>query len=544
MVYDERISVHATVDGELEAVEASLMKRCGTDVRGQVRVLKRAIDARKRRDPAFVYTVLLENIDPSLAGRLIQEGIGTAFSSHKATQYKFSKAPDDRPLVVGAGPAGLFAALMLAEAGWPPIILERGESVEERPGSVATLYSKGELNPESNVCFGEGGAGTFSDGKLYTRIGDSYIEFLLARLVEFGAPSRIRVHTRPHVGTDKLIGILKSMRQHLQSLGAEFHFNEKLEGIRLNADNTALRAVETSKQVLDCRAAILATGHSARDVWGILNDLPAILTARPFAVGYRIEHPQQLIDEQRYGFGHRARGLPAADYRLRYTEGGRGVYSFCMCPGGVVVATPTTFGALVTNGMSHASRSGKFANSALVVTVNPDDFMSQDHGVFSGAVFQRRAEEEAYLRGGGAFVAPALRLSDYVAGKLSHELPATSYRRGLHASVLDGIYPPFVDTALRHALQTFEKRMRGFITQEAKVIAAETRTASPIRVERRPDGQAEGIDGLYPAGEGMGYGGGIVSAAVDGMRAAEALLQSRKARGYEVTLSLPDSLRK
>ncbi len=490
-------------------------------------VVKRAIDARKR-PPRHIYSVAAE-LEDSHAERLLRR---KEVTHHRPLRYHPLRlrgaAAGSRPVVIGAGPAGLFAAHTLALAGARPILLERGQPVEKRSRDVSKLYSSGVLQDDSNVCYGEGGAGTYSDGKLYTRVGDPRVRRIMELLVENGAKPDILFVNRPHIGTDKLVKILRALRAQLVELGAEIHFGTKVEHIEIVAG--AVRGVRTgSGERIECNRVLLATGHSAREVWYDLHDSGLPLECRPFAVGFRVEHPQTLIDHARYGQASVKGLLPAADYSLTYNEGDgtsrRGVWSFCMCPGGVVVTTPTHAGELCINGMSHASRSGRFANSALVVGVTPEDYAREGFtGTFAGVDYQLAAERRAFEAGGGAFSAPATRVSDFVRGRGSSTVPASSYRRGLNSGDLSVVYPRNVSETLKRALARFDHKIRGFVTEDAVLIGAETRTASPIRVPRSEDGQALGADGLYPAGEGMGYGGGIVSAAVDGMRAAEHLL--------------------
>lgn len=515
-------------------------------------VRRRAMDAR-RKPPHYVVTVDV-TMPATQAQRLLQAGKAEEPPHKPIMRWRMRHVPDGpRPVVIGAGPAGLFAALTLAEAGYAPIIFERGKPVDTRVKDVSKLYSQGILNPESNVCYGEGGAGTFSDGKLYTRVNDERVQRVLEILVAQGARPDILVNARPHVGTDKLVDLLRALRAHLIQLGATFHFDSAVTDLTLT--HGQIRSITlASGETIDATRVILATGHSARHVWEVLHRAGIALEARPFAVGFRIEHPQPLIDSIRYGDAATRYDLPAADYRLTYNEphgAQRGVYSFCMCPGGVVVTTPTTQDALCINGMSHASRSGRYANSALVVTVNPHDFAAHATGtpvrdtLFAGVQFQESVEQHAYRMGGGAFRAPASRVTDFLAGRASSDVGPTSYRRGLQAADLTQLYPDDVITALQNAIRSFDRTMRGFITQEATLIGVETRTASPIRVPRGQDLQCVGAQGLYPAGEGMGYGGGIVSAAVDGIRTAEALLQAAGATFEEVsshTIGSPSSL--
>jgi len=492
-------------------------------------VVRRALDARKK-PPRFVFAVEID-ADPALAQALRKRSGAQVVSRPRRGRWVLERAPDGpRPVVVGAGPAGLFAALTLAQGGWPPRVFERGKAVHERARDVSALYARGILDRESNVCFGEGGAGTFSDGKLYTRGHDERVARVLETFVARGADPDILVSSRPHLGTDRLIALLTDIRTHLIRLGATVEFGQRVA--RLDIRDAALRgAMLADGTSVDSRAAILATGHSAREIWQALEQVGVSLEARPFAMGFRIEHPQGLIDTLRYGRWSGNPALPAADYRLAYNEpDGCGVYSFCMCPGGVVVPTPTEPDALCINGMSHASRAGRFANSALVVSVTLEDLAQAGHtGLYAGVHAQQASEAAAYAAGGGHFVAPGCRVTDFLAQKISTDLPKTSYRRGLAPADLAALYPAPVIAALRRALVRFDSSMRGFVTNEATLIGVETRTASPIRVLRGEDFQAHGAGGLYPAGEGMGYGGGIVSSAVDGIRAAEAMLQANGA---------------
>lgn len=540
-----RIRLHnleVTLQPEAQAADAlrravARRLRLGPEMLGTVTAVRRALDARQRQ-PRYNYVVDVDAPAP-VATRLLQRGHAALPKAVARQRFVLDRAPDGaRPVVVGAGPAGFLAALTLAEAGWAPILIERGRPVEPRARDVSKLYSQGVLDPESNVCFGEGGAGTFSDGKLYTRVGDGRVDAVMHHLVAHGAPAHIHIDNRPHLGTDRLVALLKSIRARLLALGATLRFDTRVDDF-VFADGAIKALVLQGGEVLDAPHVVLATGHSARHVWERLHAHGLPLECRPFAVGFRVEHPQAMIDEARYGKAacHSAL-LPAADYRLTYNEPGdvpRGVYSFCMCPGGVVVTTPTTPEQLCINGMSHASRRGRYANSALVVSVTPEDFAAAGHtGVFAGVDFQEAAERAAYEAGGGAFVAPACRVDDFVAGRVSASLGATSYRRGLWAADLSTLYPAAITGALRRALPSFARKIRGFVSNEAQLMGVETRTASPVRLPRGVDLQAVGAAGLYPAGEGLGYGGGIVSAAVDGMRAAEALLERIGARAEAV----------
>jgi uncharacterized FAD-dependent dehydrogenase len=490
-------------------------------------VIRRALDTRRNKI-RYVFSVDIE-LPASLAERLLAKQKVTHIPqrTHKTYAIPAHAQPALQPVVVGAGPCGLFAALTLAQAGLRPILLERGKPVGPRAKDVSQLYGKGILNPESNVCYGEGGAGTFSDGKLYTRVNDDRVTHVLEMLVARGANPDILIHNRPHLGTDKLVLLLENIRAHLTSLGAQYLFESQLKDIHVH--NHQLKALVLHDGTrIDTSHAILATGHSAHSVWHMLHSKGVPLEVRPISVGFRIEHPQSLINSIRYRSHPYADQLPSADYRLAYNQpNARGVYSFCMCPGGVVVTTPTEAEGLCINGMSHAARTGRFANSAMVVTVHPQDYQEAGfHGTFAGRLFQEKSEQQAYTLGGGLFTAPACRVDDFMQGKISQNLPHSSYRRGLTPAPIHTLYPDSVISALKEALHTFNQNMKGFVSSEAVLIGVETRTASPIRTPRDAHTlQVPGIQGLYPAGEGMGYGGGIVSAAVDGVRTAEALLE-------------------
>lgn len=500
-------------------------------------VVRRALDVR-RQHPQYVYSVEFEAPATDATRWLSRPHVALA-PVQRAPRLRLSvPPPGPPPVVVGAGPAGLFAALTLTEAGWPPVVIERGKPVELRSRDVSALYARGVLNPESNVCYGEGGAGTYSDGKLYTRRNDPQLKPFLHTLVALGAPPRIAVNTRPHVGTDRLVRLLKALRARLQAGGAQFLFSTRVVDLHL-ADGGLRGFTLAGGAHLEARRAILATGHSAHDVWFQLERAGLPLQCRPFAVGFRVEHPQAHINALRYGAYAEHPLLPAADYRLTHTNrAGRGAYSFCMCPGGVIVTTPTEAEHLCLNGMSHAARSGRFANSALVVTVGPEDFAQAGFtGVFAGLEFQRLIEQRAFAWGGNKFEAPATRLTDFANGRVSGNLGPTSYRRGLNPAPLHEVYPEPLTETLGEALTQFERRLPGFVTSEAQLLGVETRTASPVRVPRGEDFQALGARGLYPSGEGMGYGGGIASAALDGIRVARALL--REAGAIEEVVSRP-----
>jgi hypothetical protein len=425
--------------------------------------------------------------------------------------------PVPRVVIVGSGPAGAWAALRLAEAGVASTILERGKPVRPRRADLASLH-RGQLNPESNYCFGEGGAGTFSDGKLYTRSKDRVaVADVLADLVALGAPADIEVDARPHIGSNRLPKLLEALRARLQSLGVRYQFNCAFIGVR--EDQGQLRAVLTSAGEIPADLVVLAPGHSARDVYSWAEKAGLALQRKDIAVGVRLEHPQSVIDHLQYGRAAGHPRLPPAFYELRASGAGRGVYSFCMCPGGWIVPA-------VVNGMSLAKRNSPFANAALVVTVTGSDFGPDAKGPLAGIDWQRRIEEAAFTRGGGGFRAPAQRASDFLAGRPGDRLPQSSYRPGVVHAELDDVFPEFITQALREGLSTIGRRWPGFIHEQALLVAAETRTSAPVRILRDPTTlESPALAGLYPAGEGAGYAGGIVSSALDGARVAAAIVR-------------------
>jgi hypothetical protein len=409
-------------------------------------------------------------------------------------------------------------------------MVERGKPVEERSRDFGKFRGRGELDPESNLCFGEGGAGTYSDGKLTCRTKDPQRAEILERLVEMGGPARILVDAKPHVGTNLLYEILKEVRQTLLGRGVRILHRTRLVGLDVRGGRVRGVDLEPGGR-LDCRAVVLATGHSARDVFELLDRTGATLEAKPFALGVRAEHPQRLIDAAQYHLrGPRPETLPPADYRLAHTEGDRGVYSFCMCPGGMVVPTATEPETVVVNGMSSAKRGSPYANSGLVVQVTPYDWARLGFGAdaLSGVRFQRSLEQAAYRMGGGGYRVPAVRADRFLAGEAGAELAPSHFRPGLEPADLDALFPPFVLDTLRAGLRRFDRTLRGYASSEANLLAVESRTSSPVRIVRDPTTrEAVGLSGLFVAGEGPGYAGGIMSASLDGLRVAHALLEHR-----------------
>lgn len=513
------------------ALVNSVLKRLGIAATELVRysIFRRGVDARKRSAIAFIYTLDVEvTQEAALLERL---GASSHVTRSPDMSYRFvakaRRQPAARPVVIGTGPCGLFAGLVLAQMGFRPLILERGKAVRERTKDTFGLWRKSKLDPESNVQFGEGGAGTFSDGKLYSQIKDPrYLgRKVLTELVAAGAPPEILYVSKPHIGTFRLVGVVESMRRTIHALGGEIRFQRKVTDIHI--DNGQVRGVVlASGETIAADHVILAVGHSARDTFEMLHARGVHVEAKPFSIGFRIEHPQSVIDRARFGKNAGHPSLGAADYKLvHHCANGRSVYSFCMCPGGTVVAAASELGHVVTNGMSQYSRNERNANAGIVVGVTPADFPGN---ALAGIQFQRHWESLAFQAGGANYCAPVQRVGDFLARRASSALGSVtpSYTPGVRPTDLSGCVPAYAVDAIREALPAFDQKIRGFAMEDAVLTGVETRTSSPLRITRNARFQSLNVRGLYPAGEGAGYAGGILSAAVDGIEVAEAVALS------------------
>ena len=504
-----------------------------------LRIHKRSHDARKKHALQFVYGLDLRLADEAAALRRFANDPQVRPTPDIAYQF-VAQAPGGlplRPVVVGFGPAGIFAALILAQSGFKPLVLERGKKVRERTKDTWDLWRRHELHPESNVQFGEGGAGTFSDGKLYSQIKDPrhLARKVLTEFVKAGAPEEILYVSKPHIGTFRLVSMVEKMRDEIEALGGEIRFEQRVTDLRIE-DGHARGVMLANGEEIRADHVVLALGHSARDTFEMLHARGVFMEAKPFSVGFRIEHPQTLIDRARFGKNAGNALLGAADYKLvHHAKNGRSVYSFCMCPGGQVVAATSEPGWVVTNGMSQYSRAERNANAGIVVGVTPADF--SEAGPLAGIAFQRQLEQSAFKLGGGSYDAPGQRVGDFLASRPSEKLGEVtpSYQPGVKLTDLATALPDYAITAIREALPAFDQKIRGFAMDDAMLTGVETRTSSPLRLTRGADCQSLNVKGLYPAGEGAGYAGGILSAGVDGIEVAEAvaldIVRSRQITG-------------
>ena len=518
-----------------EALETAIIHRLGITAQDLLgfELFKRSYDARKNSALSFIYTVdvSVKNETAILAkfkGDLhIKPSPDTSYHFVTHAAQSASASSRLRPVVIGFGPCGIFAALLLAQMGFKPIVLERGKAVRERTQDTWALWRKNVLNPESNVQFGEGGAGTFSDGKLYSQIKDPkfYGRKVIREFIKAGAPEEIAYVAKPHIGTFRLVGVVEKMREEIISLGGDIRFSQKVVGFDI--ENSAICGVKLENgETISADHVVLAVGHSARDTFKALHEAGVYMEAKPFSVGFRIEHPQSLIDRARLGPHAGNQLIGAADYKLvHHAKNGRAVYSFCMCPGGTVVAATSEPNRVVTNGMSQYSRNERNANAGIVVGITPDDYPG---GPLAGIEFQRALESKAYELGGGTYEAPGQLVGDFLMGRASTELGSVtpSYKPGVHLTDLAPSLPAYAIEAIREAIPAFEKQIKGFSMHDAVLTGVETRTSSPLRITRGDNLQSVNIKGLYPAGEGAGYAGGILSAGVDGIRIAEAVALS------------------
>ncbi|MGO4330452.1 NAD(P)/FAD-dependent oxidoreductase [Cupriavidus sp. 2TAF22] len=519
-------------ESDLDAVVRARLAEIGVTADGLTgfTVFRRAHDARKRSDIKLTYIIDIAVKDEAAAiGRMAGK---PNWSVTPDMAYRFvAKAPAQgttlRPVVIGMGPCGLLAGLILAQMGFRPIILERGKEVRERTKDTFGLWRKSVLNPESNVQFGEGGAGTFSDGKLYSQIKDPkhYGRKVLEEFVKAGAPEDILYLARPHIGTFRLVSMVEKMRAEIFALGGEIRFGTRVEDVDI--DNGKLRGLKLHDgEYLEADHVVLAVGHSARDTFQMLHARGVFMEAKPFSLGFRIEHPQGLINRSRFGKFAGNKLLGAADYKVvHHASNGRAVYSFCMCPGGTVVAAASEPGRVVTNGMSQYYRAERNANAGIVVGITPEDFPG---GPLAGIDFQRHWEERAFELGGRNYNAPAQLVGDFIARRPSTAMGSVepSYKPGVTPTDLSDVLPSYVTEAIREALPELDKKIAGFAMHDAVLTGVETRTSSPLRIRRKDNYQSMNVEGLYPAGEGAGYAGGIYSAAIDGIEVAEAVALS------------------
>ena len=528
----EGISVPVgTPEADILQKAALKLKKSGLPAKGiAYRLYKKSVDARKREDIRLVYSVLATLPEESRGfpeDKLAAAGMKPYIRDELALTHG-DKALPARPLVVGMGPAGLFCAYLLAKEGYAPILIDRGDSVADRVRSVETFYTEGRLDTESNIQFGAGGAGTFSDGKLLTRINDARCTFVLETLRDMGAPADITLRAKPHVGTDVLRTVVQTMLETIESLGGEVIYRCRLDGFDRHPDGSF--TAKTSKGDIPCGIIVLAPGHSARDTYRMLLTKNMMLEPKPISVGVRIEHLRSDMDTMLYGTMAGHPDLGAAEYHLSDTKGERGVYTFCMCPGGEVVAAASEEDTVVVNGMSRRARDGENSNAAIAVSIRTTDYEPVEGSLVLGAIaYQRRIERAAFLAGGGDYAVPVQTVGDFLEGDTAIHEPSRvkpSYMGGGHYRLapVSETLPDYVCAGLRYGLRSFDRKVHGYAQTSAVLSAAETRTSAPVRILRGSDFCAVGNPGIYPCGEGAGYAGGITSAAVDGIKVAEAIL--------------------
>lgn len=513
--FDLQVSPETAGNFQVLKIYVSKLSKIPIEEINHIEILKRSIDARQKQVKINLKILVFA---------------GEKFKEQLPRLPKYSKvANSEEIIIIGAGPAGLFAALRCIELGKKPIVIERGKDVRARRRDLKKLNIEHIVNPDSNYCFGEGGAGTYSDGKLYTRSkkrGD--VTRILELFVGFGATKEILVEAHPHIGTNKLPAIIQEMTKTILEFGGEVLFNSKVVDIFLEGQKISGVALQDGTKV-SSKKVILATGHSARDIFELLHRKNILIEAKPFALGVRVEHPQALIDKIQYHTENRGEFLPASAYSLVKQVEGRGVYSFCMCPGGVIAPCATSPGEIVTNGWSPSKRDQSTANSGIVVEVRPQDFKIFGDSPLAAMYFQQNVEQNCWVAGGKTQTAPAQRLVDFSNGKLSSDLPVTSYKPGITSVELGEVLPEFIHRTLQKGFREFGKSMKGYFTNEAVVHATESRTSSPVRISRDPKTlEHVQISGLYPCGEGAGYAGGIISAAIDGEKCAEKAVAALK----------------
>jgi uncharacterized FAD-dependent dehydrogenase len=520
-----RISASAAADEDARLLQEVVQTlKVDAAAVAAIEIKRRSLDARQKRRIVYEYQLavkLHEDLEQTLPPSEHYQ-LGADETGADPLEGVVTWQGHHRPVVVGSGPCGIFAALILAEAGARPIIIERGEAVDERIKTVTKLRTQGEFQSESNYCFGEGGAGTFSDGKLTCSRRHPFVSYLFKKWVEFGAPKQILYDALPHIGSDNLVTVARNMRATITGMGGTFLFNRTLETIEQNTGRSHYSLSLSDGSTLDTEHVILAIGHAARDTFRMLHRLGLRLKPKAFAIGSRIEHPQSFIDEIQYG---KNQHLPAASYKLTARAGDRGVWSFCMCPGGILLPTNSQPEHLSVNGMSFYSRSSGFANSALVVNVRQEDFYKGSP--LDGIEFQELLEQKAFRYGGGGYNMPAQRLNDFLKGRVGKGEIQSSYLPGLRHARIDQLLPRFVAESLQEAVIQFNRKMPGFISDQALLVGTETKTSSPVTICREDDTfHAVGYPGIYPAGEGAGYAGGIVSAALDGVHTALSILKA------------------